>query len=298
MGFPEDAKRELPLTERLLAAVEAGEILLGAQKSNGFGRLAVSVKKCVFDLTNAEDRRKWLADEYTGEPLALPKEERRRNVLFTVQGRAENLLIKTAPSQYKNAQGEFRSYVPNLAEGGRALLPGSSIKGPVRARAAYIARLLRLDREFVDRYFGRGADDSDNGIPGLVRFEDAVLTGQRKKISRIRIDRFTGGVFQGGLFTEEPVSADIKLRISSPNEPALSSLLLYALRDLGLGLYNLGSGWAIGRGQITVQSIQAELPDGRRAALKFDGRGGISQEDPSGLFQAWRTELEAVRHEN
>lgn len=295
LGFPADAKQELSLVEQMLAALDAGDILLGAQKTNGFGRLSLFVKKRVFDLTDAGDRKCWLADEREGMLLTLPKPKQRQGVLFTVQGRTSNLLVKTAPAQYKNDQGKFRSYTPNLSESGQALLPGSSIKGPVLARANYIARFLSLDSGFVDHCFGRQAAAGDNGLPGLVRFEDAALTGQKKKISRVRIDRFTGGVFQGGLFTEEPVCSDLALRIAAADEPALCSLLLYALRDLGLGLYSLGSGWAIGRGQIDVQVIQAESPDGRKAVLRFDGQGNIAQEDPSGLFQAWREGLEAQR---
>ncbi len=147
----------------------------------------------------------------------------------------------------------------------------------------------------MDHCFGRQAAVGDNGLPGLIHFEDAALTEQKKKVSRVRIDRFTGGVVRGGLFTEEPFCSDLTLRITATDEPALCSLLLFALRDLGLGLYSLGGGWAIGRGQIDVQVIQAESPNGRKAVLRFDGQGNIAQEDPSGLFQARREELEAMR---
>lgn len=50
----------LTSVEQMLAALHAGEIQLGAQKSNGFGRVTVSVKKRVFDLYQAEDREAWL----------------------------------------------------------------------------------------------------------------------------------------------------------------------------------------------------------------------------------------------
>lgn len=298
LGFPEDAKQELPVVEQMLAAMDAGDILLGAQKSNGFGRLSIAVRKSAFDMPDAKDRERWLADDLDSKPLSLPKLERRQEIIFTVRGRADNLLVKSAPARYQPSEGESRSYTPNLTEGNRALLPGSSIKGPVRARAAYIAKLLRVDEEFVEHCFGRDARDEDNGLPGLIRFEDAVLSNQKKKISRIRIDRFTSGVFRGGLFTEEPVSTDLTLRLTAPCEPSLCGLLLYALRDLGLGLYGLGSGWAIGRGVIAVRSIQAETPDGQKAALTFDRQDTISIEDPSGLFQAWLAELEGLRREN
>lgn len=282
---------ELAVVERLLSAMDAGAIRLGAQKSNGFGQLSLTVKRCLFDLTNKEDRRAWLADEWEWKTLSLPQLESAQGVVFTVTGRADNILVKTA-----RVVGEKGgSYTSNLAEGGRAILPGSSIKGAVRGRAEYIAKVLGLDSRFTDRYFGRSARAGDNGLPSLVWFEDAELSGRKKKVSRIRVDRFTGSVQRGALFTEEPISTGLTLRITAPEEPALCGLLLYALRDLGLGLYSLGSGWAIGRGQVAVKGIYAAAPDGRRAALAFDGEGGITQEDPSGLFRTWLEALEETR---
>lgn len=115
LGFPADAKQELPLVEQMLAALDAGDILLEAQKTNGFGRLSLSVKKRVFDLTDPGDRKCWLADQLEGMPLTLPKPKQRQEVLFTVQGRTGNLLVKTAPAQYKRPGG-----IPQLyAESGR-----------------------------------------------------------------------------------------------------------------------------------------------------------------------------------
>lgn len=297
MGGPEERDRELAAVERLLSALDAGAIRLGAQKSNGFGQLSLTVKRRLFDLTEEEDRRAWLADQWDGEPLKLNPFKLDSGVRFTVTGRADNLLIKAAlvTGERDEQQG---AYTPNLSEGGLALLPGSSIKGAVRARAEYIANVLKLGSEFTEQYFGRDAGAGDNGLPGLVQFEDALLSSDcKKKVRRIRIDRFTGGVQRAGLFTEEPISTKLELHMTAPEEPALCGLLLYALRDLGLGLYNLGSGWAIGRGQVAVEEIRATTSDGRSAALRF-GEGGLTQDDPSGLLAGWLTALEEVRHEH
>lgn len=299
LGTAEAVEQELAAVEQMLAAVDAGAIRLGAQKSNGFGQLSLKVRKRAFDLTDARDRQAWLSDQWEGQPLPLPEVEQKQEVVFTVTGRSENILVKSAPVLEKK-DDKTSTYTPNLSEGGRNVLPGSSIKGAVRARVAYIAKLIGLNADIVDRYFGRESqhgDSKDNGLPGKIRFEDAQLSNQKKKISRIHIDRFTGGVFRGGLFTEEPISTDLTLRITAPNEPEICGLLLYALRDLGLGLYNLGSGWAIGRGQVSVERIQAVTPDGQTASLCPDGQGGMKAEDPSGLFQDWLERLEGMRHE-
>ena len=151
----------------------------------------------------------------------------------------------------------------------------------------------------TDQYFGRMANKGkDNGLAGQVFFEDGVLSGHKKKISRIRIDRFTGGVQRQGLFTEEPLSTLLTLRITAPEEPVLCALLVYALRDLGLGLYNLGSGWAIGRGRIDLEKVEIVTPGGARTTLRFDEKGKIMADDPDELLKTWLNALEEVRHEN
>lgn len=293
-GTPEQ-KRELDATERLLGAMDAGIIRLGAQKSNGFGQLSLTVKRSLFDLTSPTDRKAWLDENWDGEPLKLPAVKDTRRVLFTLTGRTGSILVKDA-SVLEERDGKTSTYTPNLLENGQSVLPGSSIKGAVRGRAVYIAKMLGLGEDVINRFFGRTNKGEDNGLPGQVWFEDAALSDHKRKISRIRIDRFTGGVQRQGLFTEEPLSSALTLRISAPEEPVPCALLVYSLRDLGLGLYTLGSGWAIGRGKVDVEDIQITAPGGGRAALRFDGRGKIVQDDPDGLLKSWLETLEEVRH--
>lgn len=315
---------ELPAIEKMLSALNAGEILLGAQKTNGFGRVSVKVKKRVLNLRGKEDRELWLAWSSNGalpgsEPLALPEPEKRPAVTFTVKARCDSLLVKASEMKSTGAGKSIKYYAPNLTENQMPVLPGSSVKGAVRARAAAIAQYLGLEASFVEELFGRGSDkaeggrsgrDDDNGLPGRVRFEDARLCpeGQRaRRISRIHIDRFTGGVTRSGPFTEEPLHVEnITLRITAPAEDAACGLLLYALRDLGLGLYSLGSGQAIGRGYFRVERIEAveRGAEGKPAALRFSQdapeRGiAVAMEDPAGIFDRWNKALkEAAKHED
>ena len=293
-GFPEQ-RGELDEVERLLGAMDAGLVRRGAQKSKGFGLLSLAVKRRLFDLTEPAGRRAWLMEDWEGEAVPLPAVEDTQRVVFTVTGRVGSLLVKGAPEVMEDGT----RFTPSLAEGGRGILPGSSVKGAVRARVTYIAKILGLGQDAVDRCFGCMADrGEDGGLAGRVFFEDAVLSGQKQKIRRIRIDRFTGGVQRQGLFTEEPLSALLTLRVTAPEEPVACALLVYALRDLGLGLYHLGSGWAIGRGRVEVEQIEIAAPGGRQAALRFDERGQITAEDREGLLKRWLEALEEVRHEN
>ena len=309
-GQPEQ-KQELNTVETLLGAMHTGAICLGAQRSNGFGRLSLTVRCRRFDLKTEKGRQAWLEDdwaawqeqEWEDEPISLPVPEDAARVRFTVAGSTGSILIKDAPVVLPSAdrEGKAESYTPNLFENRKAILPGSSVKGAVRARAEYIARTLGIDPALPARWFGRGAMAGDNGLPGLVHFEEGVLkehlpAGSRPKITRIRIDRLTGGVQRQALFREEPLSADLALTITAPEEPALCGLLVYALRDLGLGLYPLGSGWAIGRGRIGITEIRISAPGNRQAALRFDSRGKITLEDHDELVKEWLNKLKEAPH--
>ena len=87
--------------------------------------------------------------------------------------------------------------------------------------------------------------------------------------------------------------SQLRLRVSAPADcPAGCALLLYALRDLGLQLYTLGSGDAVGRGRIDVESVDIASPDGRTAGLTFDGERNCKVSDPSGLIAGWLREWE------
>lgn len=297
---------ELEIVEQMLTALHTGEILLGAQKSNGFGHVSLTVKKRLFNLRNPEDRKGWLENRVNGTRLNLSENEIRRNVIIKVSGTCNNILCKAGAPSQDDTQDDTQDdkqksqYTGNLCENGRPVLPGSSIKGAVRSRAEAIANFLKLPSAFTDALFGREAGTSDNGLAGQVFFEDVLLSENqqdRKKIKRIRMNRFTGGVIRKGLFTEEPLCSDISIKLTLPEIPAYCGLLLYALRDLGLGLYNLGSGQAIGRGYIQVQEIQATDRKGRTGTLRFqenDFIKNIELDDPNNLFGQWTQALKEV----
>lgn len=288
------AEDELAATEGMLAALNSSLVRLGAQKSNGFGRVTLQVRKRAYDLRKADARAAWRSDEEGGDLLELPSMRAAGNVAFTLTGMADSLLVRSASVEYRG-DGQ-QSVTPNLAEGGAPILPASSIKGAVRARVEMIARAADLPASCTEALFGRGAESGDMGVAGSVRFEDVRISApQKREISRIRIDRFTGGVIRGGLFTEEPLCGEVRLRLTAPAEPLGCALLFYALRDLGLGLYNLGSGSAIGRGYLRVERLEAHHADGRTASLRFAG-AGCEASDPEGLFAEWmRAWKEAIR---
>lgn len=274
--------------EAYLSALNSGEITLGALKANGFGRLSVSAKRRIYDMSNPGDLEAWLlGSEVTDtEPVSL-SERMEQNVLFTVTATVPSILIKASGGNRSQGGAHFIQ----MREAGRAIAPGSSLKGIIRSQMARICPHFHRRPEELEQLFGHENRRDVGGTAGVLRFSDGILTDEKAlRTYRIRINRLTGGVMSTGMFTEEPVTASLKFEIRIPAERrAGCALLLYALRDLGLGLYELGSGTAVGRGRLEAVQVQISGPDSD--AQLCCTKDGVELSDPDGLIARWEQAL-------
>ncbi len=303
---PEEA---MPVLESYLAALHRGEIRLGAQKSNGFGQVRLSVLRRRYNLREQADRMAWLAalpgdqvDERDekNEPVTLEEGAVGDTVTFRVTAKMRHLLIKASTPE---GVGQDKIDAPHMAENGALLLPGSSIKGALRAHITEIAPFC-LGPDWgrrLDGFFGRGSAKGqegagDNGIAGKARCSDGVFQDAKTcTLHRIRINRISGGVMRKALFAERPVTATVSWTITAPaRETVGCALLLFALRDLGLGLFTLGSGSSIGHGR--AERVHAEIDVPGRQLVTLDSQPGtVALEDPDGVTEGW---LAACKEEN
>jgi len=115
------------------------------------------------------------------------------------------------------------------------LIPGTSIRGALRSRASRIARTVLAARDDFKPLTSHDIHEQIAAEPNLVRYmfgsteyrgavtvHDCLSTKRGKliEVTHNAIDRWTGGVIDGGLFTEavylgthwEPIKIDIDLR--------------------------------------------------------------------------------------
>ena len=120
-------------------------------------------------------------------------------------------------------------------ENAQLLIPGTSIRGALRSRASRIARTVLAARRELEPFASHDLHDQIATEPNLVRYmfgcteyrgaitvHDCLSkkTGTCVEVTHNAIDRWTGGVIDGGLFTEavylgtewEPITIDIDLR--------------------------------------------------------------------------------------
>ena len=120
-------------------------------------------------------------------------------------------------------------------ENAQLLIPGTSIRGALRSRASRIARTVLAARRELEPFTSQDIHEQIAAEPNLVRYmfgcaeyrgavtvHDCLSTerGKRIEVKHNVIDRWTGDVIDGGLFTEavylgthwEPITIDIDLR--------------------------------------------------------------------------------------
>lgn len=120
-------------------------------------------------------------------------------------------------------------------ENAQLLIPGTSIRGALRSRASRIARTVLAAKNELPTLTSHDLHEQIAAEPNLVRYmfgsteyrgaitvHDCLSTKRGKliEVTHNAIDRWTGGVIDGGLFTEavylgthwEPITIDIDLR--------------------------------------------------------------------------------------
>lgn len=262
--------------ERILGALHAGNIQLGGQKSNGCGYITLrEVTKTDYDMTKAEDRKLWKDETKKGQSILEDLKQQisavDRRIHFELFGEVDSdILIKSI------AVRDYGQEAPDAEQmrtaDGRFLIPATSIKGVLRSQMEKIVKFKNLPETDIEAIFGKNAENGENGYLGFIHFFDALLDGgKRPAQKRIHIDKFTGGVMYGGLFSEAPAYGTLKICVDLEKEDKKAAgLLLMALRDLGIGILPLGSGSSIGRGYISGTVLQ--IKNGTEIAAKIDLR--------------------------
>lgn len=262
----------------LFSALHNKGIQFGGRKSNGCGQM--QIEKLLwkhFDLTNPEERRLWMKEDrlpesgYEDIKNTLPKIQDDQ-IAYKVKlfGECDSLLIKCIAVPGTGEDAPDAANIRNAEK--EYIVPGSSLKGVIRSRMDQIAGYLATgNSKAAEKYklllqntFGFTGENGTEGKAGNVRFFDAVV-GNREENDlailqrRIHIDKFTGGVMAGSLFSEKNVSGSIifEAEVLNRNCPEQTcGLLILALRDLALGQISLGSGYSVGKGFIQTDRIE------------------------------------------
>ena len=284
----------------IFAAINKGEIQFGGKKSSGSGKVKINeLKYQRYDMKTEDGRNGWINEVKTEpiEDIEIDKIKSPEKSLtaykIVVEGRTDGPLLVKSIAVNEVGKGA-PDYVNIKNSAGDYIIPGTSIKGAVKNRMQFIYDYLNTTREdipseIMETAFGKASSIGNTGTSGNIFFCDAIVKKRKNQempvIHRVHIDKFTGGVMNGALFSEKPVNGEIKLVISistkkgQQNADRTCGLLILALRDLAIGRFNLGSGFSVGKGFIKVHKISIKPDINKKAILKFGEHPDIDDKD-------------------
>jgi CRISPR/Cas system CSM-associated protein Csm3 (group 7 of RAMP superfamily) len=259
-GYEEFFKQMLAT---IIHVLKNEKIRLGAKTRNGFGKIKLEDYKVYeFDFRKKDGIVRWLKEDFT-----TPSDF--KYPVFIID--QNNLFELNATFSIKNSL-IVRSYTASpdepdsvhIKSKGKDILPGTSIKGAIRARAERIINTLGKPSDIIIDLFGLIDENKKEAKRGRLIIEEIVLDGYPSEVqTRIKIDRFTGGVMEGALLETMPLfstknSKTFNLSITIEDcKPHEAGLMLLILKDLWTEDLPVGGEKAIGRG--VLKGIGAEI---------------------------------------
>ncbi|MBJ7556671.1 RAMP superfamily CRISPR-associated protein [Marinomonas spartinae] len=288
--------------EELMALLQKPNFRLGSSTRSGFGSLSIQqMESHHFDLKNPNDIAKWcaldrsIAVNSADAQASPPSEQSPDGIHIHLKLKADGFIRigggdipmheTSDPAdlrmqsesyiQWTNDQGRFSKRQP--------LIPASSIKGAIAHRTLYHCN--RLKGQFADQLtdelfisaatrehhseltdlLGYAKNEGDEGGVGKLLIDDIYLpeNAPTTQLWHNRIDRFTGGVIDGALFTEEVLfEPELEFDLTLLDANSLSDLAQQALKatldDLCHGRLPLGAAGSRGLGSFTGEYHWAE----------------------------------------
>lgn len=293
-------------TQIILTAVKAfgnRQIQLGGYKTGGAGAFEIRQGTVdSYDLSNPQDLLCYSRQQPCGREDLL-------TVLQGVQMKSSVVSMRfsgelTMPVLIKG-EGPLQQNMPDAVNIRNAkeepFIPGSSVKGLLRHHCNRIAGYLDV-KGLVPVLFGNDKEERNNASASKVVFFDSVIQNPKEGpvYTRIKIDKYTGGVMGGALMQELPLGGELlidmhyRLSESAPNrqDKACLALMNMALRDLACGTISLGSGEAIGRGRVRGKEIVWKVAD---ETVKLDFQNNVVQ--GSDVVEDWMKALHLWKEE-
>ena len=278
--------------DKLAGALVSGHVALGAKTRRGFGQIVCEpAQKLVFDFAaNSKDALKnwesftWDANWKETETIAGNAGDPRFSVLVAALHLDGSIMIRDSRNIFdRNDAADMMPDYQHISSGGQAVIFGTSWAGAIKSGLCGLLKRRYPDvaGKYLDSVFGFVTEGKNGGdekaAPSKVVFdasfleeEDHAVDGYRD-ITRVKIDRFTGGAATGALFREKPwYGGKTKLTIRFPKgDEAIRALLLLALDAIGKGLIRVGGETGVGRGFFKIREVTI---DGRQVCCETESK--------------------------
>ena len=244
---------------RILGAVNAGDIRLGARKTRGFGRLSVTeVWEKAFSKDNVESWLEYMPGNTDGfTSVTVDKEG--NQALFASIVFPLRLSGGISIRRYSARPGaaDYETLTVNESDGNvSAVVPGSSWNGAIRSRAGEILSDFGVGNvtNILREWFGYVDEKERTAKQSQVYIRESLIRGGTElEMVRNKIDRFSGGMAEGSLYRERSyfegdLELELRVKKTCPDWKALCGLLLLIAKDIEKGYLPVGGQTAVGRG--------------------------------------------------
>lgn len=280
----------------MLNAMTKQQIYVGAKKRRGFGRGKLhSLEILRLDFRDEQKRKdyveQWLNfnwDSFKGNvelnhlnhPSAILSNFLSAKKIYRIKVPlviVHSLMIRNYRSLSLNKNDHDVDYV-HLRSRDNPVIPGTSWAGAFRHRMFHILVCLFRSRELepdvcctyaqniLNDLFGYTDEKNKKARASRIWFYESVVhDGMMLEQSRIKIDRFTGGVVDGALFQEIPVykgTTLLEIVVESRSDEEAKAdmgLLILALKDLMAGYLAVGGETNTGKGILSGNRILIQI---------------------------------------
>jgi CRISPR/Cas system CSM-associated protein Csm3 (group 7 of RAMP superfamily) len=259
------------------------KLSIGAKTNSGLGKISLKDEKLdeYYFRNNKEDVVKWLTRK-DGNPFPATPFSSEKS-LFTIDAtlKLKNSFIIRSYSEDADAPDST-----SMKSGNDYVMTGTSLKGAIRSRAERIVNTIKsptLAKQIIENLFGYVNENNphDKAKKGRIQIDEVTLPPFASELqSRIKIDRFTGGVMTGALFDSMPLFSkgqsieNVLITIANYKEYE-AGLMLLVLKDLWTGDLAVGGEKNVGRGVF----------EGIKAEIKWGGNGDATISNDNGQLK-------------
>jgi len=267
--------------ENALNKFNTGELRLGSKTTRGYGKVSVTVGKCVFDFSkkasaesSVSDLEKWLkfnfysCDDSNWTTVELDMTPEMPYITLNLKNTA-GVTIREYTTDYSPdvTLPDYRQISLHNADGD-GVIPGTSWAGAFRQRYAEFT-----DESAAEDLFGivKTEYEEKDGInekkeivkKSRIVFSESVLKGGTKKqLTRNSIDRFSAATKSHALYTEQTYyggSAVLTLSFPKGTMGANMRILANVILDFHYGYVAIGGLTAVGRGIFEIESFKTNI---------------------------------------
>ncbi|AEE14459.1 protein of unknown function DUF324 [Thermodesulfobium narugense DSM 14796] len=269
-NFKDKEVEILKILKTILTELGAGKVQFGAFTTKGFGRFKLkNLQILKFDFP--DDGVNYLKYLQHGD---LQKDKLDLSKIDSLPLKDNNDCIITADFSIKSSL-IISSYTTDPKDPDKVhikyddknVLTGTSLKGAIRSRVFKIVNTLCKNNQEENNDLRKLFGWADTENKEKTKYKSRIIIDEsivedviEKEQTRIKIDRFTGGVMSGALFQSKPLwhndeNVQLKIKIKDTKDWEIG-LLLLVLKDLWNEDLPIGGEKNIGRGVLKGKKIE------------------------------------------